>query len=1230
MASDGTLKFDTLIDSSGFQKGIGSIGDIAQKGLEATSAILKGSMTAIAGLGTAAIKVGSDFEAGMSKVAAISGASGEDLTRLTEKAKEMGSTTKFSATESAAAFEYMAMAGWKTEDMLGGIEGIMNLAAASGEDLATTSDIVTDALTAFGMKAEDAGHFSDILATASSNANTNVGMMGETFKYVAPVAGALGFTAEDTAVAIGLMANAGIKSSQAGTSLRSMFSRLTKPTKEVQVAMDRLGVSLTNSDGSMKTLYNVMLDLRDGFNGLSEAEAAELASSLAGQEAMSGLLAIVNASDDDFKKLSRAVEYASVDIDDITESLNKSGIAWEKYSDKAWASGGSLDALISDLVYNMTEAGTSVEELQEYLESEFEMTAEDAAKAIESVAASLENTTGSAERMAEVMSDNVQGQITILKSGLEGLGISLYENMQAPCMEIVKTAQGMVQELQDAFNDGGLDSLVTTFGSILSRIVESVASAAPDLIDAATSLVGSFCDSLKSSPSIGDAASSLITSLVTGFFSCADDIWTTAIVLAGKMADGLAEGAPQMAQAAARCVGDIIECIIDWAPDFIDAGRRIIEGIIQGISEEFPSLGAFLSGLFEGFTSTLEPILSGVISIVQGIFSALGEADPATMEALGKAIGTIAAAMVTMHTAKTAASNIKSVVSVISKFSGSIKTAVGVIPKLVEGFQLLSGGAGTFSEVLALEFPKLAGIISKIGSVFNTVKSVIGSIGSTVGGVAMVIGGAVLAVTNFFDMLKNGFSWLKEALMVVGVAIAAVGAVILGAPAAVAAVVAGIVAAVATLVVVIKDHWTQIVDFFKNMGSAIADFFKSIPGTVKNLVDQVVTFFSELPGRISTWLTDTISKVKAWGAEMLASAIETASNFINNIITFICELPNKIAYWLGYAIGTVIKWGIDLYNWVTTEVPRIIDEIVTFFSELPGKIWTWLVDTVNKVIQWGINLYNTASTWVTNTINAVVQFFSELPGKVWNWLVSTVNKVIQWGTNLLAAASSAAQNAINKVVEWFQQLPGKIWTWLTNTITKVIQFGADLKAKATAAAQGFVTNLVDGVKSLPDKFKEIGSNIVTGIWNGISSGWNWLVDKVKSLADSLFQGAKDALGIESPSKVFAQEVGRWIPPGIGVGMEKAMPDLQNQVDSEMEELASRMQTAVAIETGGITVRTRAKAEHDADTDYPKGGGDTYIDQHIEQENNYHVPVVSPAEASKAQREAARKLLGGVK
>ena len=304
MAYDGTLKFDTSIDSKGFQSGIDGIGSIAEKGLKATGAILAGTATAIGAIGAASVKVGSDFEASMSKVAAISGATGDDLKALTDKAKEMGATTKFSASESADALQYMAMAGWKTDDMLNGLEGIMNLAAASGEDLATTSDIVTDALTAFGLSAEDSTHFADVLAQASSNANTNVGMMGETFKYVAPVAGALGYTAEDTALAIGLMANSGIKASQAGTSLRSIMSRMAKPTKEVQGAMDKLKVSLTDSNGNMKSLNEVMGDLRKGFAGLSEAEAAEMAAALGGQEAMSGLLGIVIGCADEFDNLS--------------------------------------------------------------------------------------------------------------------------------------------------------------------------------------------------------------------------------------------------------------------------------------------------------------------------------------------------------------------------------------------------------------------------------------------------------------------------------------------------------------------------------------------------------------------------------------------------------------------------------------------------------------------------------------------------------------------------------------------------------------------------------------------------------------------------------------------------------------------------------------------------------------------------------------------------------------
>lgn len=306
--ADGYLNFDTRINESGFNKGISNLSKIATTGLGVAvgNAITK-VVDKVGSIGTAAVKVGMNFEAEMSKVSAISGATGEDFQKLTDKAKEMGAKTKFSATESAQAMEYMAMAGWKTQDMVDGLKGIMDLAAASGEDLATTSDIVTDALTAFGLKASDSTHFADVLAKASSNANTNVAMMGETFKYVAPVAGALGYSVEDCSVAIGLMANSGIKASQAGTSLRQMLSRLAKPTDEVQGAMDQLGVSLTDSAGNMKSLDTVMGDLRNGFKGLSKAEQAQLATSLAGQEAMSGLLAIVNASDGDFDKLKDSI-----------------------------------------------------------------------------------------------------------------------------------------------------------------------------------------------------------------------------------------------------------------------------------------------------------------------------------------------------------------------------------------------------------------------------------------------------------------------------------------------------------------------------------------------------------------------------------------------------------------------------------------------------------------------------------------------------------------------------------------------------------------------------------------------------------------------------------------------------------------------------------------------------------------------------------------------------------
>ena len=433
MAYDGSIKIDTKIDTGGFSGGINKMKSIASKGAAAISASLTAVSTAVIGGGTAAVKVGSSFESAMDKVSAISGSTGDDLAALTDKAKKMGATTKFSATESAEALQYMAMAGWKTEDMLDGVSGVMSLAAADGLDLATTSDIVTDALTAFGLRAKDSTHFADVLAKASSSANTNVSMLGESFKYVAPLAGTMGYSVEDVSVALGLMANASVKGSMAGTSLKTALANLSAPTKNMKQVMDQYKLSMTDANGKALPLIDVIKELREKFSDLSESEQTAAASTLFGKEAMSGMLAIINASDSDFTKL----------IDNITHA------------------------------------------------------------------------DGAAESMAETMQDNLQGQITILKSSLEGLGIELYSGLQEPLKNAAVEAQGYVNRLTAAFQDGGLTFMIEEAGDIFGELAVKAAEHAPEMVEAAFSFLQSFIQGIASnSDKLVESAKKIVSTIV--------------------------------------------------------------------------------------------------------------------------------------------------------------------------------------------------------------------------------------------------------------------------------------------------------------------------------------------------------------------------------------------------------------------------------------------------------------------------------------------------------------------------------------------------------------------------------------------------------------------------------------------------------------------------------------------------------------------------------------------
>ena len=640
---------------------------------------------AAAGIGAGIIKTTADFDASMSKVAAVSGAAGGEFDALRDKAREMGATTKFTASEAAEAMNYMAMAGWKTEQMLGGIEGIMHLAAASGEELGTTSDIVTDALTAFGMKAEDSGRFADILAAAASNANTNVAMMGESFKYAAPVAGSLGYSAEDVSIALGLMANSGIKASMAGTSLRNIFQRMAKPTKESAAAMERLGLSLDDGEGHMYTFREIMNQLRSGFVqinmpleeydktvaqldadleagnitqknytkeleelnkqafGAEGAEKARAAAMLGGSRAMSGLLAIANATEEDYNKLTAAVDNSS-----------------------------QAFAKTKDGIIPLNDAIASGAEI-------------------------LETYDGSAAAMAATMQDNAAGQMEILKSQLEELAIALGDTL-------MPTLRDLITELQKAVD--WLNSLDDDTKKNIMNAILAVAALAP-VLSILGNLLKIFGSILTIAPKIGGAFTAVSTAIkgfgatLSGAISSVASFFTAdlgaALSAGGVSAVGTAFAAIASSIAAFFGGAELGKKIGAWIfPDDADlyAGYSGIMGTLQMIKDLGIALKDFfvmtwedgvkrwksvLNLIGDAFTALMNKLKSGWDNVWNGIKSAFNSIVNSIKSAFTNMINGII-------------SGLNKVSSGISKVSGG-RINMGQIAYMAEGGVLTSGTA---------------------------------------------------------------------------------------------------------------------------------------------------------------------------------------------------------------------------------------------------------------------------------------------------------------------------------------------------------------------------------------------------------------------------------------------------------------------------------------------------------------------------------------------------------
>lgn len=917
----------------------------------------------LAGIATVGLKTASDFESAMSNVKAISGATGEEFDELRQKAIDLGGSTAFSATEVADAMTEMAKAGWNTEQIIAGMGGVLDAAAASGESLGTVSTIVADAITGFGMEAAESTRVADLLTQAANAGTIGINDLGESFKYIAPVAGSMGLSIEDITTALSAMSMSGIKGSQAGTSLRGVLTRMVKPTDQVAAAMDELGIVLTNSDGTFKSLDQILSEMRGSFSDLTDEQKTYYAATLAGQEGMSGLLSLLNISQEEYDE----------------------------------------------------------------------------------IAASMDNATGVAKETAEVMRDNLAADVEELGGSLESLAITLAEH-------IIPHLRTFVQWL--------------------------------------TELVGKFA-----------ALDPETQKTILKFAGIAAVIGPVILIL-GKLVTG---------------IGSIISAFgkLKAAIPAIKGGLVAIKGAIAGISAPVAAVIAVIVALVAAFATlwkTNEEFRNKMTAIwnqIKGTFDKLCQG----------------------------------IVDRLNKLGFDFENIGEVLSAIWKGF----------CDLLA---PYFEGVFQYIADTFDTIVNVI--LGVLDFFIAIFTGdweGAWDAIKGIFESVWNGIvAWFQN----IGNTLLGMLDVVLG-----------------WFGTTWDETWTNIKQFFVDIWNGITLFFSNVINSIKmavsNFITTIINFFAQLPTNIANFITNAYNSVVTWVSNMVAKAREMGQNFLNAVVSFFTNLPYKVGYFIGNTLTNVVIWVGNMVTKAREMGTNFLNAVVSFFTQLPGKILQFITSAFNNIQTWATNMVNKAREMGTNFINNVVSFFTQLPGKVLQFITSALNNVTIWVTNMGNKAREMGTNFINNVVSFMQQLPGKIKQYLDSAINNLKTWVTQMGQKGREAVQSLINNVTSAASGIASKVASIGSDIVSGVWNGIKGAVGWFKDQVTGFFSGIVDGVKDALGIGSPSKVFRDEIGRWLPPGVVKGFEAAMPSAMKAIQKVLNKGIDNIETDNITVGAGITV-----------------------------------------------------------
>lgn len=953
------------------------------------AAITAGVTVPVVAFGKSAVEATQTFNASMSKTGALMGATQQEMNQLRDAAKEYGATTQFSATQCSDALGYMALAGWNAKQSVSALPGVLNMAAASGMDLAQASDLVTDYLSAFGMEASQAGEMADVLSYAQAKSNTTTDALGEAFKNCAANAHAAGMDLQTTTALLAQLANQGLKGSEAGTALTAVMRDMTAKMKNGAIQIGKTKVQVQDANGNYRDMIDILADVESATHGMGKAERAAALQSTFTSDSIKGLNLLLNAG--------------SGSARDFRDQLKDCG--------------------------------------------------------------------GSAEEMAKKMNDNLQGDILACQSAFESMQIAVGEKLDPVLRKAVQT-------LTKLFS--AISKIPAPVMTVIMVLLSILAVLGPLLL-----IVGTFFKQLQQ---IHDGLEMLRAFREAGGFvrvfqlsiQMAQGVCTRFVgVITGSVIPALQSlWAFLIANPIVLVIAAIVALIViftqlwNHCEGFRNFWENLIDNMIDAASRISPALGATVKGIiqiFEGLINVVQTIFKGIKDIIMDIFSGdfdkVGEDFNKMINQLGVNFGEV--------------------------FDGIKNIARNAIDGL---YDLMVAG---------------------LGKMFDPIINWGMSINGHLGDVFIDIYGI------FEDWFKLIRDIVKDNMKIIGD--------------------------------ILSGDWQGAAEdvgvFFQHLGENIGNIFNGIKTTIQDAFLAVGSIISQTAQKI--W-----GNVTNWFSTKTSQLGNFFTNMFNSIVSFLQSIPDRVLYMLSFLAGVVARGLYEIWNFVTVTIPQWIAQLGVWLSELPGKFSNWLQQTYARVSDWASQMWAKAQQTGQQFVANCIQFIQTLPGRIWTWLVNTYNKVTTWASQMWTKAQQAGQQFVNRVITFIQTLPSRVWSWLVNTVQKAITFAQQFAAKGQKAANDFKNKIVSGVKSIPGRMAAIGKQIVTGLWNGITGMGSWLKGKISGWANTVVQGFKAGFNIHSPSKRMAKEVGKFLPPGLVVGVkmtaDKALKDIRKFANQVMQ------------------------------------------------------------------------------